>query len=163
MVVRTLQGKRRFLWSASVAALAGIVAVIASAAWSPLPSPTASPRGHGAASRPASAPAQARPLSDYAAIAARPLRGPLFDPKPAPVVAPAPPPKPTLNAVVTGTAVGGEQAFAVFRSGPGEEQLLGVGEAIAGATILAIGEDSVTVQFNGETIHLKVQPPKEEP
>ena len=95
-------------------------------------------------------------LAGYAVIYGRPLRKPLFDPKPVMIAKPKAP-EPKFTAVLTGTIVEPGFTRAFFRTRPGQDQVLAVGQKIDGADILEIIDGSATVNFHGKQLTLKVE------
>ena len=100
----------------------------------------------------------ARPLSTYAVIYKRQLRKPLFDPKSKTVAgAKAAPPKPKLTVTLTGTVIEPGFTYAMLRGKSGEVKFVGIGQTIDNAEVTAVGANSATVKFHGDSITLKVK------
>ena len=99
----------------------------------------------------------AEPLSAYAAIYKRPLRKPLFDPKPGVAAgAKAAPPKPKLTVTLTGTVIEPGFTYAMLRGKSGQVKFVAVGQTIDSAEVTAITNGSATVKFHGDSITLQV-------
>lgn len=97
-----------------------------------------------------------QPLTAYAVISSRNLRKPLFDLEPAVEAAS----KPKLNLTLTGTVIDPGLICALLRDGSGQTKLVSVGESIGGAQLMAVTEDSATLQYGGELVTLKLQKPE---
>jgi hypothetical protein len=65
-----------------------------------------------------------------------------------------------FNAKLRGTILEPDRPKAVFQTGDGRTELKGLGADIAGAKILAIEKETVTVSYNGETLILSIPKPK---
>lgn len=161
MVAWSTKTRRRLLWAANLSLLAATVASTLVLAISPLATNGPARKNSPDESRVNLEPKHGvRPLEEYVVIYGRDFRKPLYDIKPTP---PTEPPKPKLTLTLTGTAVEPGYTFATFQTGSGESKLVGLGETIAGAEVVKITADSVTVSFNGELITLKVSKKEQTP
>jgi len=97
-----------------------------------------------------------RHLSDYAVVYERNLLAPLHDPAPAAVVRREAPP-PRLEATLEGTAVEPGFTYALVRTKDGKTRFVSVGQTVAGAEVVAIGNGQATFSLGGREIVLKVQ------
>ena len=156
MVGTQLRTRRRLLWALNAALLLGIAAAAWGLSRMPLRIPTDASETR-ATDPKADADARARidPLDEYAAIHARPLRKPLYDPKPL-VIQEEPKPKPKYTATLVGTMVEPGFTFATFRTRDGAEELVEVGGTIAGAKLLEVSPSEARIEFHGETLPLTV-------
>lgn len=148
----TERNRKRLLWAVN-AVLALAILASGGLALAPLgPSVRDAPA-------PAPAPAVAAaetppvPLDAYDVICQRDLRGPLFDTA-APQAAPAAPMPPFH---LTGTAVEPGFSFGLFRNSQGESKMVGVGESIDGAELVAVTEQAVTLKFGGRSVTMTVE------
>ncbi len=155
-----LRNRKRLLWAANAALLAGMVAALVLAM-----APLARPDDHAVVSgvRPHAAGGAARslpPLEAYAAAWARPLRRPLYD---RPVARPAPAAATPLPAIeLSGTAADAQGAgCAFFRTGDGHMHLVRIGEGLLGVRLVAVRDSAVTVAYQGreETLQIKREVP----
>ena len=144
------------------AALAGAGAVLALVAASEMPLTTVDASAQAAARPPATRPAARDrvlpPLASFAPAWRLHLRRPLVDP-------PAPKPARLASAKsakrthpeirLIGTIVDGPQSKGLFITGLANIELKSVGQAIAGATIVAIDDNTATLSSGGESFTLK--------
>jgi hypothetical protein len=158
MVAMTHRQRRRLLILANAAFAAVIAACAWGALWVPLDAADgqpARPAGRGQA-RSEHGAAGVGPLSTYSGIYARPLRKPLYDPKPVEIVKLAAP-EAKLTAVLAGTMTEPGFTYAIFRVPGGEEKVVPVGQSIEGAEVLEIVHGSVKVRFHGKEMTIQVQ------
>jgi len=152
---------KALLWRLSAAlGMATAAAAAAMALW-PMDTSGAG-RASGAATT--TAPADAvgegdRPLDHYAVVWERPLRGPLYDPKPV-VVVKAPPPEPKFQYKLTGTVLEEGFSFATFADPRGKMTLCRVGQQIGEAELKSISADSVQVLLAGKLLTVPLEKPK---
>jgi type II secretory pathway component PulC len=100
-----------------------------------------------------------RPLDHYAVIWQRPLRRPLYDPKPV-VEIKAKAPEPMLAIRLRGTVIEEGFSYAILTDAKGKVVLARVGRTVGGAQIKSISDGSVQVLFAGKLRTLKIQKPK---
>ena len=97
-----------------------------------------------------------RHLSDYALVYERNLLAPLYDAAPAAVVAREAPP-PRLEVRLEGTAVEPGFTYALVRTKDGKTRFVSVGQTVAGAEVVAIGNGQATFSLGGRRVVLKVE------
>jgi hypothetical protein len=148
------------LWLiAALGAAGAVLAVVAAAKW-PLASVEADARpvSHSATTRAAPPERALPPLASFAPAWRRRLRRPLVDP-PAPAPARLASAKAAKRARpgvrLIGTIIDGKQSKGLFITGLSKIELKAVGEPVAGATIVAIEDNSATLSSGGETFTLK--------
>jgi len=157
VVTVSLRTSKRLLTALSVALAAATAAVV----WALLCLPLAVEDPRTQAASPATdetptAKAPRRHLSDYAVVYERNLLAPLHDPAPAPVAKrEAPPPK--LEATLEGTAVEPGFTYALVRTKDGKTRFVSVGQTVAGAEVVAIGNGQATFSLGGRRVVLKVE------
>lgn len=153
-----LRTARRWLWLASGLLAAGLAA----STWALLLAPLETSEVSAASSRHRShslletASPAARPLAAYTVIHHRPLRKPLFDPKPKAEVKAKPKP-PELQATLVGTAVEPGFTYGLFQTRDGQTHLIRIGQTVGGATLTAVTKTSATVTLKGHTLTLTIQ------
>jgi len=149
-------------WKRALTALAvALAAATAAAAWAlvclPLAVDDPAPQ---AADRTADDETAAQParhhLSDYAVVYERNLLAPLYDAAPAAVVAREAPP-PRLEVRLEGTAVEPGFTYALVRTKDGKTRFVSVGQTVAGAEVVAIGNGQATFSLGGRQVVLKVE------
>ena len=151
----TERNRKRLLWGVNAGLALGILAA-AGLALAPLePSVTCDPPP-APASTVAAAETHLAPLDAYDVISRRDLSGPLFDTAAAAASAP-PAPMPPIR--LTGTAVEPGFCYGFFCNTKGESKMVGIGESIEGAEVVAVAEQSVTLKFGGRTITMPVEKP----
>jgi hypothetical protein len=152
----TLRACKRTIWLVN----ALLVGAIAATVWFALTPPalegaTDPPGDGGDGNRPAAGAASAEPVERYAVLHRRPLRRPLYDPKPVVVKVERKPPRP-FPATLTGTAVDPTFTAAFFQTRRGRTEMVAVGQKIEGAEVLRIGPDSAVIRWHGEEKTVKV-------
>jgi hypothetical protein len=147
----TERNRRRWLWGANAALVLAILGT-GLAALAPLEAPAPSKAAPGPAAAQAAPEERVEPFEAYAAICQRNLLEPLFDAPPAPAAAAAMP-----GVRLMGTAIEPGFCYGLFRNALGEPKMVGVGESIEGAEVVAVAEQSVTLKFGGRTITLPVE------
>jgi hypothetical protein len=150
---------RSILWLTAALAGAGGVMAIVLAVKLPLGTVEASSGGapRAAATRSVSVGGGVPPLASFASAWRLHLRRALVDP-PAPVrLASAKTPNRAARPGVRliGTIVDGAQSKGLFITGIATIALKGVGQAVAGAKVVAVEDNSATLSLNGETFTLK--------
>ncbi len=149
---------RRILWAAGATGIAASGAVAWIGVTAPLARTSAVPSAalRSASTRAATAPAEDARVGgvDVRRVADLDLRRPLYDP-PA-VQAPTQPP-PSLALRLLGTVVETGHSRALLVGPDGKLQLKSVGDSLAGAEILRIGPDTVTVRHLDADVELKVE------
>jgi hypothetical protein len=150
---------RLLLWSSAALLGAGAAAIVA---WGLGDPPGVVAAGAGAVARPATAPAGSAdpPLEAFEEVWDGELGQPLVPtarPAAAAVAAvAAPPPVPVK---LLGTAVEPGRSMAALAGPDGRPQWRQVGESVAGAQVLRIDPDQVTVRHGGVAVTLRVQKP----
>jgi len=98
------------------------------------------------------------PLSAYVDICKRPLRKPLFDPKPIDIVQAkkTAPPKPRLTVTLVGTVLEPGFTYAMLRGKSEQMKFIGIGQSLDDAEVTAITARSVTLKFHGDSITLRI-------
>ena len=148
---------RRVLWAAGAACIAASGAVAWIGVTAPLARTKAVPDGalRSASTRAATAAAEdVRGGGDVGRVADLDLRRPVYDP-PA-VQAPTQPP-PSLALRLLGTVVETGHSRALLVGADGKLQLKSIGDSLAGAEILRIGPDTVTVRHLDADVELKIE------
>jgi hypothetical protein len=110
-----------------------------------------------------------------ASIAAKSLRGPLYDPPPPPtqrVEQPKPPPstppkQTSLDITLVGTIIEASQSVAILSDSSGKFDIKGIGESLElsppGITLKNIESEQVTVQYQGRESTLQLDRSRKKP
>lgn len=153
----TLRHRKRLLDAVNVLLLAALGVMVAWAALSPVPrdlpeagaAPNDDPAGTARDDR-------LPPLAKYAAVYARDLRKPLYDPEPVEKVEESEP-TPPLRIELTGTVVEPGYTYAFFRTRSEPAAMANVGDTVDGAEVVEIASDSVTVRWHGDLKTLRAK------
>jgi hypothetical protein len=152
MTVRTI---RTWLWTATAIGGTGAALSIAWAIYLPceLPASQNPPATHALSDPVIAAPS----MSQFAGLADLDLRRPLYDaPPPPPVRIAAAPVIPPLSITLAGTIVEPGHSQAMIKTTEGKIELKSIGQTSGQATVLRIDDGSVTVQYYGKPVILKV-------
>ena len=147
---------RFFLWLTVAALAGGSAAVIVTS--TPPPSSATPPVTAAPGPPPEAMEPNLPALAELELLCQRDLQRPLFDaPPPPPPVAAPPPPPPSLPFKLAGTVVELGHCRAMLQQPDGSIQFKAVGDIVAGAQIMQIARDSVTVKYAGRSMVLKLE------
>jgi hypothetical protein len=147
---------KSMLWVITAAAAAGTIIVIIAAATLPFGSSADAPLqpAGGAPTEVTTGQALAiPPLASFEAAWSLPLRRPLVEaPAPALAATDAPVKPAGLALRLVGTIIDGQHPRGLFMIGLTKVELKGVGDAVAGARVVAIDSDAATLSYEGKTL-----------
>jgi hypothetical protein len=151
MRIRTI---RALLWTSGGIGVAMSAAALCIARWLPLETPTvpAGPLRYESAGTNTDAPVPS--LAQIEQLASLDLRRPLYD---TPAAAAAPAQRPPLALKLAGTIVEPGHSRAVLVGPEGKVELKSVGQSVAGAEVLRIDPESVTVRYLDQEVQLTLQ------